>query len=113
MCLFLCLPQPVIYASCISNIVHMSCLVFLVQNLLLVLYFLYFHVLFLYFHVLFLYFIFHVLLYSFSYHDVLVQYLELYFTTLLTGYVAGVLDDTVPPYGPEPGILAEQDGPMT
>ncbi|KAJ6849895.1 hypothetical protein M6B38_268725 [Iris pallida] len=68
---------------------------------------------FLYFHVLFLYFIFHVLLYSFSYHDVLVHYLELYFALLLTGYVAGVLKDTVLPYGPDLGILAEQDGAMT
>ncbi|KAJ6849649.1 hypothetical protein M6B38_268045 [Iris pallida] len=38
-------------------------------------------------------------------------YSELYFAPLLAGYVTSALGDIVPHYGPEPGILAEKDGP--
>ncbi|KAJ6828166.1 hypothetical protein M6B38_364175 [Iris pallida] len=85
------------------NIVHMSGSLYFMFRI----HFMYFT--FLYFlNLLFMYFIF-TCSFVLIFH-ILMFYLELYFVPLLTGYVAGILWDHVHLYGPEPGILTEQDG---
>ncbi|KAJ6824460.1 uncharacterized protein M6B38_381390 [Iris pallida] len=107
MCLFMYLFQPVTYASGISNLVHISCLV--LQDSGFRIYFMYFiscaslylySCSFMFFSCdlhscTFLFFLLVPYIHVLFYHDVLVHYLELYFAPLLTGYVVGVVYSTL------------------
>ncbi|KAJ6825139.1 hypothetical protein M6B38_378740 [Iris pallida] len=102
MYLFMYSPQSVTYASCISNIVHMSCLVLQVHGLhsctlFPVLIFLYFHVLSCTLYFMFSYTHFHSMMFLFINCNCTLLHSRL---DMLQVY----LQDIVLPYGPGPGI---------